>query len=106
MAIEIETTATNTFSGERYEAQLFRLFAHPTRLRILRALIAHHDTVMVKDLSKMVGVAQPTVSHHLAQCEALGLVTCRRRGLECYYTIQSEKVAEAQRLLDGLFPKE
>ena len=105
MVIDI-STPTNALSGDRYEARLFRLFAHPTRLRILRALIAHHDTVIVKDLCELTGVAQPTVSHHLAQCEAHGLVTCRRHGLECYYRVQPEKVAEAQRLLDALFPEE
>ena len=82
-------------------AGLLKALGDPTRLRLL-SLIAAHDggEACVCDLTEPVGLAQPTVSHHLRVLLDAGLVTRERRGAWSYYRTvpqQLQAVAEALR---------
>jgi DNA-binding transcriptional ArsR family regulator len=57
---------------------LFRSLADPTRLAILRHLALGEHRVV--DLTAHLGLAQSTVSQHLACLRECGLVTCRPQG--------------------------
>lgn len=79
--------------------QFFAALSHPIRLRCL-LLLHRHEELCVCELTQVVGAAQPTMSRHLGQLRALGLVADRRDGLWIHYRIASELPVQIRRLLD------
>jgi DNA-binding transcriptional ArsR family regulator len=73
---------------------LFRGLAEPSRLAILLELRKGERRVV--DLATTVGLAQPTVSGHLACLRDCGLVTWRPVGRQSYYRLA---VPELEQLL-------
>ena len=64
----------------RYAA-LFKVLAEPARLRILSQLAAGGcGPVSVNELTGLVGLSQPTVSHHLKKLSDAGLLEKVREG--------------------------
>ena len=81
---------------------LFRSLADPTRLAILRHLALGEHRVV--DLTAHLGLAQSTVSQHLACLRDCGLVTSRPRGRSSLFSLTAEPelremLAAAERLL-------
>jgi ArsR family transcriptional regulator, arsenate/arsenite/antimonite-responsive transcriptional repressor len=69
-------------------ARIFRALGDPTRVRLLSLIAAHADReACVCDLTDPVGLAQPTVSHHLKQLAEAGLITREQRGKWAYYRV-------------------
>ncbi len=66
-------------------AEVFRALAHPSRLQMLEALADRE--LCVCELQALVGSSLPTVSRHLAQMRAAGLLGCRREGTSVYYRL-------------------
>jgi ArsR family transcriptional regulator, arsenate/arsenite/antimonite-responsive transcriptional repressor len=66
------------------------VLAHPIRLRLLSLIASQPTAVCVCDLEAAVPVKQPTVSHHLRQLRAAGLIALEKRGLWSYYSIRRE----------------
>jgi ArsR family transcriptional regulator len=66
-------------------SQSFRALGDPTRLRILRLLA--EAPLNVTELVSLVGVAQPSVSHHLSRLRRLGLVSEERQAGFTYYSL-------------------
>jgi DNA-binding transcriptional ArsR family regulator len=64
---------------------LFHGLADPTRLAILQQLAAGEARVV--DLTTTLGLAQSTVSTHLACLRNCGLVTWRPAGRQSYYAL-------------------
>ncbi len=64
--------------GPETLACLFRSFAEPARLAILRRLAAGDQRVV--DLTRHLGLAQSTVSQHLSCLRECGLVSSRQVG--------------------------
>ncbi|MBD8057948.1 winged helix-turn-helix transcriptional regulator [Cellulomonas sp. JH27-2] len=63
-----------------------KALADPTRLRLLSIIAAHADgEACVCDLTEPVGLAQPTVSHHLKILVDAGLLTREKRGVWAYF---------------------
>jgi len=82
---------------------LFRGLADPARLAIVRHLgLGEHRVV---DLTVHLGLAQSTVSGHLACLRDCGLVTARAEGRASLYSLARpellELLAAAERLLDA-----
>lgn len=74
------------------KAKLFRGFADPTRLAILRLLAdpirsccSRDDGICGCDLEAFLGLTQPTVSHPMKQPLEAGLATAERRGRWVHY---------------------
>lgn len=65
----------------------------PKRLRLLY-LVAEHPR-NVSDLTDLLGVAQPTVSHHLRILRDRGLVEARKEGTTVYYSLSHPRILEA-----------
>lgn len=70
-------------------ADLMRLLGDSNRLRIFWILC--HCEECVINLSAMVSMSSPAVSHHLKQLRAAGLIVSRREGKEVYYRAKSVK---------------
>lgn len=85
-------------------ACLFHGFSDPTRLAILRHLALGEHRVV--DLTDHVGLAQSTVSKHLACLRDCGLVESRPQGRASVYSLAHPDLmmrlfAAADRLLDA-----
>ena len=64
-------------------ADIFKQLGGGSRIRIFW-LLCHCEECVV-NLSAMVNMSSPAVSHHLRQLKAGGLITSRREGKEVYY---------------------
>jgi DNA-binding transcriptional ArsR family regulator len=85
-------------------ACLFHGFSDPSRIAILRHLARGEHRVV--DLTAHLGLAQSTVSKHLACLRDCGLVTARPEGRATVYSLNHADLlldlwAAAERLLDA-----
>lgn len=71
-------------------AETFRILGDPTRLRLVRALMA--EELCVCDLATLLGLSSPTVSHSLRALRQLRLVRYRKVGKIAYYAIDDDHV--------------
>ena len=68
--------------------RLFKTLADRNRLRILNVLLgAGGEEVCVCEFQPTLGLAQPTVSHHLKQLVRAGLLEREKRGTFAYYRL-------------------
>jgi ArsR family transcriptional regulator, arsenate/arsenite/antimonite-responsive transcriptional repressor len=83
-----------TAEDTSYLAAIFRVLGEPARLQILSLISAQpSQEVCACELVETLGLAQPTVSHHLKVLYQAGLLTKDRRGTWIYYRILPEKLA-------------
>lgn len=76
-------------------AATFAALADPARLRIVSMLAASPDGAACGcDLEAPLGLAQPTVSHHLRILREAGLVTGERQGRWVFYRIVPERLED------------
>ena len=64
-------------------AESFKILGDPTRIRIFWMLC--HCEECVINISAMMDMTSPAVSHHLRQLKSAGLIVSRREGKEVYY---------------------
>ena len=74
-------------------SDLFKLLCDRSRVRIFW-LLCHCEQCVI-NLSSIVGMSSPAVSHHLRQLKAAGLIVNRREGKEVYYTASSTPQAQS-----------
>ena len=79
---------------------MFRAFSDRTRLRILCLL--HKREICVGDIVDVLQLPQPKVSRHLAHLRKAGLVTVRKSGLWCYYSLSPAQTGFHRKLLSCL----
>ena len=75
-------------------ADIFKQLGDGSRIRIFW-LLCHCEECVI-NLSSMVSMSSPAVSHHLRQLKAAGLIVSRREGKEVYY--KAADSAQAQLL--------
>ncbi len=69
--------------------RLFKALADRHRLQILNCLArAGGEAVCVCEFQPLLGVKQPTVSHHLKQLVEAGLLEREKRGTYAYYRVR------------------
>ena len=74
-------------------ATAFRAIADPGRLRLLSFIAAQPGAeACVCHLVQPLGLAQPTVSHHLKVLTEAGLLARERRGTWMFYRLMPERV--------------
>ena len=73
-------------------SDIFKQLGDGSRLRIFW-LLCHCEECVV-NLSAMVGMSSPAVSHHLKLLRAAGLIVNRRAGKEVYYTAANTQQAQ------------
>ena len=69
-------------------SRLFGLLGDPTRVRIM--LLLCRGELNVSRLCQVLGLPQPTVSHHLGLLRRGGLLTTRREGKSIHYALDSK----------------
>lgn len=84
-------------------ARVFKALGDPTRVRLVSLIAASPDgAACICDLTAPVGLAQPTVSHHMKLLADAGLITRTQRGKWAYYRIVPEAPAAAARALAAI----
>ncbi len=101
---ENETQTVSDAALTAPSAALFRALGEPARLALLRHLFTGEHSV--RELTDHLGLAQSTVSTHLACLRDCGLVTVRQRGRSSIYAIAdagrlATLIAAAEALLGG-----
>lgn len=88
---EDEATAT---------AELFKALADPARVRIVNLLATSSEPVCACELYEPVGLAQPTVSHHLKRLVEAGLLEREQRGKWAYFSLKRDAVEKLAAVAD------
>ncbi|GAB3087797.1 ArsR/SmtB family transcription factor [Corynebacterium aquatimens] len=85
--------------ADRY-AQLFKVLADPTRLRLLSQLAEDGcGPISVSELAAQSGLSQPTVSHHLKKLTDAGLTSKTRQGKTVTHQVLPGPFAELRTVL-------
>lgn len=94
--------AEPSLSDEEAEAtaKLFAALGDPHRVKIVNLLVTSHAPVCVCNLTRPLGLAQPTVSHHLKRLMEVGLLEREQRGKWVFYSLNQEAVSELAGLID------
>lgn len=71
-------------------ADLFKVFADTTRIKILYALMG--QDLSVGDIAEVVGVSQSAVSHQLRSLKQAHLVKFQREGKQVVYSLSDDHV--------------
>ena len=90
-------------SLERFQllADIFKQLGDGSRIRIFW-LLCHCEECVI-NLSAMVNMSSPAVSHHLKQLKAGGLIVSRREGKEVYYrAADAEQAQLLHRMIEEL----
>jgi len=70
-----------------------KALADPTRLRLIAFMLSRPDQqACTCELAPVVGLSEPTVSHHLKTLEKAGLVSKERRGMSVHYTVETNAI--------------
>jgi ArsR family transcriptional regulator len=81
-------------------AALFRALADPARVKILNLLATSGDEVCACEFEPALGLAQPTVSHHLKTLTEVGLLAREQRGRWAYFSLDREVLGRLSTLLE------
>ena len=108
---KIERKLESMASAEDFQAiaVLLKQLGDGSRLRLFWLLC--HGEECVINLSAMVGMSSPAVSHHLRQLASAKLIVSRREGKEVYYTAAQTEQAQlfhhmVERLIEIHCPSE
>lgn len=71
-------------------AELFKALDDPTRLKIINALLLAE--MCVCDISALLNMTQPAISHHLKVLRQTQLIKYRREGKIVYYSLDDDHV--------------
>ncbi|RYZ20593.1 MAG: ArsR family transcriptional regulator [Chitinophagaceae bacterium] len=83
-------------------ATLLKAIAHPARIAILQHLIKANACIC-GDLVNELGLAQATISQHLRELKAVGLIQGTVEGTSVCYCIDPKAWAKYKKELDALF---
>lgn len=78
-----ELTKTQRFS---MVAEVFKQLGDPTRVRLFW-LLSHQEECVI-NLSALLDMSSPAVSHHLRSLQECGLIESRRQGKEVFYRVR------------------
>ena len=73
-------------------AELFRALGDPARVRIVNRVATSDEPVCACELYEPLGLAQPTVSHHLKKLTDVGLLDREQRGKWAFFSLNREAV--------------
>lgn len=96
-------TKTDLFTDEQnIIAQYAKAFDHPARVAIIQHLI-NANACINSDLVKELGLAQSTISQHLKELKAIGIIQGTIEGASMSYCINPQKWNEIKNIFEQLF---
>jgi ArsR family transcriptional regulator, arsenate/arsenite/antimonite-responsive transcriptional repressor len=99
MTVSIASAALSDADADA-TAALFRALGDPARVRIINLLASSGEPVCVCDLVDALGLAQPTVSHHLRKLVEAGLLEREERGKWSFFSIEPVACSRLASLVD------
>ena len=81
-------------------ADLFSVLSDPARVRIVNLIATAGEPVCACNLNEPVGLAQPTVSHHLKKLVEAGLLEREQRGRWAYFSLREDAVEKLAAVAD------
>jgi ArsR family transcriptional regulator, arsenate/arsenite/antimonite-responsive transcriptional repressor len=81
---------------------LMKAMADPARLTMVAALWKAKSPVCICDFTADLGLAQATVSHHMARLRVAGLVDCEKQGIWTYYWLRRDLPPKTRRIVAQL----
>ena len=81
-------------------AELFKALADPARVRIVNVLARSTGSVCACEFEPALGLAQPTVSHHLKRLTDAGLIEREQRGKWAYFSLNREAAVKLAAVAD------
>ena len=104
----MDVAERNELLGTEATAARLKALADPSRLKILEFLLepsggccARDDGVCGCDFETLLGLSQPTVSHHLKILVQAGLLSAEKRGRWTYYELEAQAFTHLARYLRG-----
>ena len=73
-------------------SEIFKQLSDTSRIRIFW-LLCHYEECVI-NISVLVEMSSPAVSHHLKQLKSSGLIVSRREGKEVYYKAADTEAAQ------------
>ncbi len=96
-------TKTENFTVDQNElATIAKALGHPARIAIIQHLLKINSCIC-GDLVGEIALAQPTISRHLKELKAIGIIKGTIEGTSVNYCIDADKWREVQALFNGLF---
>lgn len=96
-------TKTDLFTAEQNQlAQIAKAMAHPARIAIVQHLLKTNQCI-TGDLVLEIGLAQATISQHLRELKAIGIIQGSIEGTSVNYCINPVKWKEIKDLFNSLF---
>lgn len=96
---------TRTDLHEELDLELSKIakaLAHPARIAIIRCLL-ESKTCITGDLTGQIGLSQATISQHLKELKAVGIIQGTISGTAVKYCINGERWSEIARSFADLF---
>ena len=81
-------------------AELFKALGDPARVRIVNLIAIAGGAVCACDFNDVLGLAQPTVSHHLKKLTEAGLLEREQRGKWAYFSLRRDAVEKLAAVAD------
>lgn len=95
-------TKTDTYTAETLSlANIFKALGHPARIAIL-AFIAKQTTCICSDIVTELPLSQASISRHLGELKAAGLIKGTISGTSVCYCLNTEKIPFITRFLNQL----
>ena len=94
------STAAMSDAEANATAELFRALGDPARVRIVNLVATSDESVCACELYEPLGLAQPTVSHHLKKLVDAGLLEREQRGKWAYFTLKRDAVEKLAAVAD------
>lgn len=92
-------TKSEIFTDEQNQiSAIAKVLGHPARVAILQFLFTKTSCIC-GDLVEEIGLAQPTISQHLKELKAMGLIKGRIEGTSVCYCIDQEKWASMKAVM-------
>ena len=81
-------------------AELFKALSDPARVQIVNRIAVAGGAVCACDLYEPLGLAQPTVSHHLKKLVEVGLLEREQRGRWAWFSLKRDAVDKLAAVAD------
>ncbi len=81
-------------------AATFRALGEPARVKIVNVLARSGEPVCACEFEPVLGLSQPTVSHHLKKLTEAGVLEREQRGKWAYFSLRPGALGQLGSLLD------
>ncbi len=98
--MELCKTQDETIDLFKKSIPFLQVLSDPYRQEIIMFL-AHGEELQVSEITEMLPLARPTVSHHIKLLKQVGLLGVRREGTRNYYYLTLREVLDMLTCLTG-----